>query len=118
MQYSTYTLPVKTSPTIFQPYTQSELLALSLGFVEIQDPKAYRGRYFLKAGKKWIHNIEALRRQLNSEYGRYIDDGELSASSPEGFGYDVEAYYIYNCHATPISLHPDFIQWGNTIRLN
>lgn len=80
-----------------KPYTASELKAISLGYVEEQDDRAYNGRYFIKDGKKWIHNIGALRNTLIQNYIRYIDDEELSAAEPEGFGYDVEAYYLYNC---------------------
>lgn len=78
------------------PYTQSEINAIVVGFIEVKDECAYNGRYFIKNGKKWIHNLEALRKKLNSEYGRYIDDEELSSAAPEGFGYDVETYYLYN----------------------
>ena len=80
----------------FIPYNQSEINALIAGFVEVADERAYNGRYFIKNGKKWIHNLGKLRNKLNNEYGRYIDDEELSASYPEGFGYDVEAYYLHN----------------------
>lgn len=77
----------------FIPYTSSEVEALIAGYVEIADDRAYHGRCFVKNGKKWIHHLKALRAKLNNEYGRYIDDEELSASYPEGFGYDVENYY-------------------------
>lgn len=77
------------------PYTDSELLAISLGYREVADERAYNQRYFILNGKKWIHNLKALRRKLNAEYGRYIDDEELEAAAPEGFGYDVEAFYAY-----------------------
>ena len=77
------------------PYTASELLAISLGYCEVSDHKAYNGRYFILNGKKWIHNLEALRRKLKDQYCRYITDEELEAYAPEGFGYDVQAYYEY-----------------------
>ena len=79
-----------------QDYTESELLALSLGFVEVPDEKAFRGRYFIKNGKKWIHNLGKLRAVLTNNYGHYVTDEKLSAPAPEGFGYDVESYYAYN----------------------
>lgn len=79
----------------FTPYSNSELLAISLGYEEVADSKAYNQRYFILNGKKWIHNLEALRHKLNAQYGRYITDEELEAADPEGFGYDVEAYYNY-----------------------
>ena len=75
------------------PYTQSEIEAIIAGYDEKADERAYNGRCFVKAGKKWIHNLGALRNKLTTEYGRYIDDEELSAPYPEGFGYDVENYY-------------------------
>lgn len=80
----------------FIPYTINELEAINSGYVEIYDSRAYRGRYFIKNGKKWIHNLEALRHELNKIYSRYIDDEELSSPAPEGFGYDVENYYLRN----------------------
>lgn len=81
---------------IFIPYTPSEIEALVAGYVEKYDERAYNKRYFIKNNKKWIHNLEALRNKLNNDYGRYIDDEELSAKYPEGFGYDVENYYARN----------------------
>ncbi|QLB39768.1 MULTISPECIES: hypothetical protein [Mannheimia] len=77
----------------FTPYTSSEIEALIAGYVEVADDRAYNGRCFVKAGKKWIHNLNALRKKLSDAYGRYIDDEELEAGYPEGFGYDVANYY-------------------------
>lgn len=77
----------------FLNYNESELEALAAGFSEVADERAYRGRYFIRAGKKWIHNLGKLRAKLHKEYGRYICDEELAAKHPEGFGYDVENYY-------------------------
>lgn len=57
----------------------SERLALRCGFEMIIDENAYNGRYFIQDGKKWIHNIDALKRQLGTS-----SDSE------------VEAYY--SCH--------------------
>lgn len=99
-QANTWTKPAISQPKANSPwanqYTESERLALALGYREVADDNAFRGRYFIKDGKKWIHNLEALRRTLNQGYGRYIDDEELATPVPEGFGYDVEAYYSYN----------------------
>lgn len=67
-------------------FTRSEQKALQNGFEVIYDENAYNGRYFVKNGKKWIHNIDALKRQL----------GTSSDSEVEEKGYDVEAYY--SCH--------------------
>ncbi len=64
-------------------FNRSELLAIKNGFEVVYDKDAYNGRYFIKDGKKWIHNIEALKRQL-----RVNSDSELSE-----YDYDVVAYY-------------------------
>ena len=95
-------------------YDSSEKLALSLGYVEYADVKAYKGRYFLKDHKKWIHNIEALRRRLNREYGHYVTDDELLY----GFGYDVEAYYLYNKTDNSLECNYQFNQMMNKIHPN
>lgn len=72
------------------PYNDSELKTLSLDYAEIADDCAYRARYFIKNGKKWIHNIEALRNRLIKEYDRYIDDEELAIPQKDGgFGYNI-----------------------------
>lgn len=92
--FNTLCLKNKTTPSYyFIPYNESELLAISLGYEEVADPKAYNQRYFILNGKKWVQNLDALRRKLNAQYGRYITDEELEAEEPEGFSYDVEAYY-------------------------
>ena len=67
-------------------YTQRELKALQCGFKEVPDPDAYNGKYFLKNGLKWIHNIVALKIRLG-----VTDDAYLIT-----LGYDVETYY--NCN--------------------
>ena len=96
----------KATQATFNPsYTESEMKAIAAGFVEVRDERTYNGRYFMKNGKKWIHNLEALRKKLNAEYGRYIDDEELSAPAPEGFGYDTETYYLYD---STLSTHNEF----------
>ncbi len=64
-------------------FNRSEQLAVKNGFEVVYDKDAYNGRYFIKDGKKWIHNIEALKRQL-----RVNSDSELSE-----YDYDVVAYY-------------------------
>ena len=64
-------------------FNRSELLAIKNGFEVVFDENAYNGRYFIKDGKKWIHNIDALKRQL-----RIDSDAELSE-----YDYDVSAYY-------------------------
>ncbi len=64
-------------------FNRSEQLAVKNGFEVVYDKDAYNGRYFIKDGKKWIHNIDALKRQL-----RIDSDAELSE-----YDYDVSAYY-------------------------
>ena len=50
-------------------FNRSELLAIKNGFEVVYDKDAYNGRYFIKDGKKWIHNIDALKRQLGTSSG-------------------------------------------------
>ena len=64
-------------------FNRSEQLAVKNGFEVVYDKDAYNGWYFIKDGKKWIHNIDALKRQL-----RIDSDAELSE-----YDYDVSAYY-------------------------
>ena len=64
-------------------YTNSEKLALSKGFEEVLDENAFNGRYFIKDGKIWIHDIDALQDKLD-----VYDEYEL-----EELGYDVDTYY-------------------------
>ena len=64
-------------------FNYSEKSALRNGFDVVYDEDAYNGRYFVKEGKKWIHNIDALKRQL-----RVNCDSELSE-----YDYDVVSYY-------------------------
>lgn len=69
-------------------YHKNVELALSLGFEEVCDEKAYRGKYYIKDRLIWIHDIEALKTSLNIN-----EDREL-----ERLNYDVESYYIYVNH--------------------
>lgn len=66
-------------------YDKNVKLALSLGFEEVCDEKAYRGKYYIKDGLFWIHDIEALKTRLNID-----EDDELRQA-----GYDVGSYYYY-----------------------
>ncbi len=67
-------------------FNNSEKTALRNGFEVVYDEDAYNGRYFVKEGKKWIHNIAALKGQLNIS-----NDYQLAR-----MGYDVDTYYA--CH--------------------
>ena len=46
-------------------YQTSVDLALSLGYEKVIDNKAYKGCYFIKNKKIWIHDIKALMRFKN-----------------------------------------------------
>ena len=67
-------------------YTSSEKLALKKGFLEVIDPSAYNGRYFIKNEKKWIHDIDALKARL----------GVSTDQEVKHHGYDVDTYYATN----------------------
>lgn len=102
---------------VFVPYNQSEIEALIAGFEEVADERAYNGRYFIRGGKKWIHNLGALRNKLIKEYGYFISDEELSASAPEGFGYDVENYYSRH-KQNDLTQNKDFQKLMEKVRLH
>lgn len=74
--------------TMKMDYHKNVELALSLGFEEVCDEKAYRGKYYIKDGLIWIHDIEALKTSLNINKDREL----------EHLDYDVESYYIYINH--------------------
>lgn len=80
------TASYRASSSSVRSYNRSEQMAYDNGFKAVYDASAYNGRYFVKNGKKWIHNIAALKAQLNVRR-----DDELKRS-----GYDVDAYYM--CH--------------------
>jgi len=69
-----------------KPYNTSEKEAIAKGFEEVEDNEAYNGRYFIKDGLIWIHNIQALKSKL----GIY-DEDELRYMN-----YDVDTYYDQN----------------------
>ena len=64
-------------------FNRSEQLALNNGFKVVLDEGAYNGRYFIKDGKKWIHNISALKKQF-----AITDNSKLVQ-----LGYDVDTYF-------------------------
>lgn len=51
------------------PYTNEEQLALSSGHQEMRQDNAYRGRFFIKNGLKWMFNIKSLNI-LSKKYRR------------------------------------------------
>lgn len=69
-------------------YEKSAELAISLGYNEIIDENAYKGRFFQKDQKIWIHDIEALKRKL----------GVVSNEELIDLSYDVENYHKYKNH--------------------
>jgi hypothetical protein len=69
-------------------YYKNVELALRLGFEEINDIKAYRGKYYIKDELIWIHDIEALKTRLN------LDEDE----GLRRLNYDVGSYYKYIDH--------------------
>lgn len=68
-------------------YAKNVELAIALGFEEIIDPKAYKGKYYIKDEKIWIHDIEALKLKMRVNF-----DSDLEPQ------YDVESYYKYLHH--------------------
>ena len=69
-----------------KPYNASENEAISKGYEEVEDNEAFNGRYFIKDGLIWIHNIEALKLKL-----KIYDEDVLRSKK-----YDVDAYYGHN----------------------
>ena len=67
-------------------FNRSEKLAIKNGFKAVDDSKSYNGRYFIKNGLKWIHNIKALKSTLG-----IIQDSKLLEMD-----YDIQAYYAFN----------------------
>lgn len=66
-------------------YQKNVELALSLGFQEVLEESAFKGRYYIKDGVIWIHDIDRLKNRLEIS-----DEKELAR-----LGYDVESYYKY-----------------------
>jgi len=69
-------------------YQKSVELATSLGYEEIVDENAYKGKCYVKGEKIWIHDISALKDKLEVDL-----DSEL-----ENLGYDVQAYKKYKVY--------------------
>lgn len=66
-------------------YDNNVKIALNMGFEEVYDEKAYKGKCYKKDGLLWIHDIEALKASLN-----FDENEELRHE-----GYDVGSYYYY-----------------------
>ncbi len=74
-------------------YAKSVELALSLGYKEILDENAYKGKYFIKNEKIWIHNIEALKEKLQVNSNEELIE----------LGYDVDNYHAYKNHTNKMA---------------
>lgn len=70
----------------YKSFNRSENLAIKNGFKVVNDPKSYNGRYFVRQGFIWIHNIKALKATL----GVRLDSKLLE------MGYDIYSYYTFN----------------------
>lgn len=66
-------------------YQKNVELAIDLGFEEVCDEKAYKGKCYIKDGLIWIHDIEALKTRLNIEENEDL----------KRLDYDVGSYYYY-----------------------
>lgn len=64
-------------------YNSSEQEAYDRGFRAIDEKEAYNGRYFVRDGLIWIHNIDALMQKLSIH-----DEDEL-----RDLDYDLDEYY-------------------------
>lgn len=74
-------------------YSKSVELALHLGYEKVLDNSAFKGCYFIKDGKKWIHDIVALMQHLGTKL--YEDLEKL--------GYDLENYHSYKYHTNEMA---------------
>jgi hypothetical protein len=74
-------------------YKKSVELALYLGYEEVLDNNAFKSSYFIKDGKKWIHDIAGLMRHLNVELYENL----------ESLGYDLKNYHNYKDHSNQMA---------------
>ncbi|MEI8641654.1 hypothetical protein P4S68_13275 [Pseudoalteromonas sp. Hal099] len=70
-------------------YAKNVELALALGFEEVLNENAYKGRYYVRHNIIWIHNISALKRKLGVSSNQELKD----------LNYDVDSYYKYVNHS-------------------
>jgi hypothetical protein len=82
---SDYKVSLKKSASS-KRYNGSEQHAYNCGFKAVDDENAYNGRYFIKNGKKWIHNLKALKSTI----------GISNEYKLKQLGYDVDSYYKFN----------------------
>jgi CII-binding regulator of phage lambda lysogenization HflD len=69
-------------------YSKNIELALALGFEEVLDEKAFKGKYYVKDSIVWIHDITALKRKLGVSSDQELRD----------LSYDVDNYHEYVNH--------------------
>lgn len=84
-------------------YAKSVELALLLGYEEVLDINAYRGTYYIKNEKIWIHDLEALKAKLQVN-----SNAELAA-----LGYDIENYNKYRAYTN--EMVDEMVSLYNTI---
>ena len=75
-------------------YETSIKLAQSLGYVKVIDAQAFKGCYFIKDEKKWIHDIKALMRHL----------GITEYADLENYGYDLDNCHSYKDHNNEMAM--------------
>ena len=66
-------------------YQKSVDLAIGLGFEEVCDEKAYKGKCYIQDGLIWIHDIEALKTRLSIEKNEDL----------KHLNYNTGSYYYY-----------------------
>lgn len=85
-------------------YEKSVELALALDYKRVPDLNAFNGCYFIKCGKKWIHDINALKRKL----------GVSSNEELEHLDYDVKNFHKYKNHTNQM-VDDEMLQLYNSI---
>lgn len=76
-------------------YSKSVELAIALGFEEVLDESAYKGKYYVRNDKIWIHDISALKYKLGVN-----SDWEL-----RNLSYDVDSYSKYVNYSNEMVVH-------------
>lgn len=66
-------------------YKESCEKAQALGYESVEDVKAFLGTVYVKDSLKWIHCIEALRRELGVTTDQLLEE----------LGYNINDYYEY-----------------------
>ncbi len=74
-------------------YKKSVELALCLGYNKVLDDNAFKGCYFIKDNKKWIHDIVALMQYLDIKLYEHLEE----------LGYDLKNYHSYKDHTNEMA---------------